>query len=191
MFRSGWLGYSAIAAATGMAYANSFSAAQVFDGLKFIDEYAGIRQLWPPSGWLATNRPVVFFTFAVNYAMHGTEVWGYHAVNLAIHVLAACVLLALIRDTLASPRLAARYGTHAGSLALAVAMLWAVHPLQTQSVTYVYQRLESLMGLFSSRRCTVSSVRAGPGDPWLGTRPPWGRGCSPWGARKSPRRRPW
>ncbi|MGO9916904.1 MAG: tetratricopeptide repeat protein [Isosphaeraceae bacterium] len=148
MFRSGWLGYSAIAAATGMAYANSFSAAQVFDGLKFIDEYAGIRQLWPPSGWLATNRPVVFFTFAVNYAMHGTEVWGYHAVNLAIHVLAACVLLALIRDTLASPRLAARYGTHAGSLALAVAMLWAVHPLQTQSVTYVYQRLESLMGLF-------------------------------------------
>jgi tetratricopeptide (TPR) repeat protein len=148
MLRSGWLGYVAIAAVTGTAYANSFSAAQVFDGVKFIDEYAGIRRLWPPWGWLATNRPVAFFTFALNYALHGTQVWGYHAVNLAIHVGAACVLVALVRDTLGSPRLAARYGGHAGGLALAVAMLWAVHPLQTQSVTYVYQRLESLMGLF-------------------------------------------
>jgi Tfp pilus assembly protein PilF len=141
------LGCLAIAAVTGMAYANSFSAAQVFDGVTFIDEYAGIRRLWPAWGWLQTNRPVTFFTFALNYAMHGTQVWGYHAVNLAIHVGAACVLLALVRDTLASPRLAAKYAAHASGLALAVAMLWAVHPLQTQSVTYVYQRLESLMGL--------------------------------------------
>ena len=70
--------------------------------MKFIGQYDGIRRLWPPWGWLATNRPITFLTFAVNYALHGTQVWGYHAVNLAIHAAAACALLALVRDTLRS-----------------------------------------------------------------------------------------
>ena len=47
-----------------------------------------------------------------------------------------------------SGRLAARFADAAWGLALAVALLWLVHPLQTESVTYIYQRFESLMGLF-------------------------------------------
>jgi tetratricopeptide (TPR) repeat protein len=47
-----------------------------------------------------------------------------------------------------SPRLVERFGPSAARLALAIALVWVVHPLCTQSVTYLYQRLESLMGMF-------------------------------------------
>jgi len=76
-------------------------------------------------------------------------VWGYHAVNLAIHLAAACLVWVLIRDTLARGRqVAQRYRSAAAGLALAASLLWVAHPLQTQAVTYISQRFEALMGLF-------------------------------------------
>ena len=76
------------------------------------------------------------------------NVWGYHAVNLAIHVLAAWTLFGVTRRTLLLPPLHYRFGLAATPLALAVAMLWTLHPLQTEAVTYVIQRTEALAGLF-------------------------------------------
>jgi len=93
-------------------------------------------------------RPVAYLTFGLNYAVHGIHVWGYHAVNLAIHTAAALVLFGLVRRTLSRGHLAARYGRHSCGMGLTVALLWMAHPLQTESVTYVVQRIESLMGLF-------------------------------------------
>src|SRR5207247_143004 len=78
----------------------------------------------------------------------GYEVWSYHAVNLAIHLGAGLCLFGLVRRTLRAPRLAERLGDAADGLALMTATLWLLHPLQTESVTYVVQRAESLMGLF-------------------------------------------
>jgi hypothetical protein len=138
-----------IAAAGVAVYANSLSAPWVFDGQAMISTNQTIRALWPPDRFIrGTNRPLAFFTFAANYAIGAREVWGYHVVNLSIHIGAALALFGVVRRTLCRGRLAARYGRSAGGLALAVAILWLVHPLQTQSVTYVYQRFESLMGLF-------------------------------------------
>jgi tetratricopeptide (TPR) repeat protein len=57
-------------------------------------------------------------------------------------------LFGLIRGTLARGSLAARYGAAAVPLALVIALVWVVHPLQTQAVTYIIQRHESLMGMF-------------------------------------------
>ena len=74
--------------------------------------------------------------------------WGYHVVNLAIHILGALVLYGVVRRTLLCASLRQRYGDEARWLALAVALIWVVHPLQTESVTYLIQRTESLMGLF-------------------------------------------
>jgi hypothetical protein len=54
----------------------------------------------------------------------------------------------VIRRTLLLPRLRERFGRDATNLALVVALLWILHPLQTEAVTYVVQRVESLMGLF-------------------------------------------
>ncbi len=130
-------------------FSNSFAGPFVFDGRGFIEQNPAIRTLWPPwAPMVNTNRPVGLWSFALNYAVGGLNVWGYHAANLAIHLAAALTLFGIIRCTLARGRLASQFGPAACWLALAAALLWLVHPLQTQSVTYVYQRYESLMGLW-------------------------------------------
>ena len=102
----------------------------------------------PPQGAAGTGRPVVVLTLALNYAVSGLNPWSYHVLNLVIHASAALVLFGIVRRTLQGQRLRNRFGTQANGLAAAVAVCWAVHPLQTESVTYIIQRMESLMGLF-------------------------------------------
>jgi protein O-mannosyl-transferase len=131
------------------AYVNSFVGPFLFDGILGIAQNPVFRELWPPwAPMTGTARPFADWSFAVNYALGGINTWGYHAVNLAIHTAAALALFGIVRRTLLSARLAARFAAAAWGLALAVAILWLLHPLQTQSVTYIYQRYESLMGLF-------------------------------------------
>jgi tetratricopeptide (TPR) repeat protein len=134
-----------------LAYGGSLSGPFVFDDVTAITENPSIRRLWPPGplffpppGTTAAGRPVLNLSLAVNYAASGTRVWSYHALNLAIHVAAALTLFGIVRRT--------PFGrpsrTSSAGLALAAALLWELHPLQTESVTYVVQRAESLMGLF-------------------------------------------
>ncbi len=144
-----------IAGITFAVYYNSLSAAFVMDDHVWIQNNPNIRQLWPLWPVLAPSRPedfggrpVISLTLAINYALGGTKVWGYHVVNLAIHILAALTLFGLVRRTLRLPVLERRLASVATPLALAVAVVWAVHPLQTQAVTYAIQRTESLVGLF-------------------------------------------
>jgi protein O-mannosyl-transferase len=139
-----------LALAGGAAYANSFAVPLVFDDAASIADNPTIRHLWPiwpvlapPSGGLTVGgRPFLNLSFALNYAVSGTAVWSYHAVNLAIHVLAGLTLYGLVRRTLSL-----RAGRSASPIAFSVALLWILHPLQTESVTYIVQRAESLMGL--------------------------------------------
>ena len=145
-----------IAAAAAAAYHNSLRVPFVYDDLKAIPENPSIRHLWPPWDALLSapgdttvgGRPVANLTLAVNYALSGTEVWSYHVLNLLVHVLSGLTLFGIVRRTLCGPALGARFGRDALALALAAALLWTVHPLQTESVTYIVQRVESLMGLF-------------------------------------------
>jgi tetratricopeptide (TPR) repeat protein len=145
-----------IAAAAFAAYSNSFRGPFVYDDLKAIPENPSIRHLWPawdallsaPGGTTVGGRPVANLSLAVNFALSGTDVWSYHALNLLIHVLSALALFGAVRRTLGGPALAARFGRDALPLGLAAALLWELHPLQTESVTYIVQRVESLMGLF-------------------------------------------
>lgn len=95
-----------------------------------------------------SGRPVVSATFAANYALGGVDVRGYHALNIVIHVLAACVLFGVIRLTLQRAVLPAAIRDRARELAFASALLWGVHPLNSEVINYVSQRTESLMGLF-------------------------------------------
>jgi tetratricopeptide (TPR) repeat protein len=146
------------------AYRNSLGGALVFDDFLSIRDNPSIRHLWPLSSALSppagartvSGRPILNLSFALNYALGGTDVRGYHAVNVAIHALAALFLFGITRRTLertiqaggASPASAERFGGEAVLVAFAAALLWAVHPLQTESVTYLVQRAEALMGLF-------------------------------------------
>ncbi|MHC4695810.1 MAG: tetratricopeptide repeat protein [Planctomycetota bacterium] len=129
-------------------YSNSLSAGFVFDDAQIVADQH-IRRLWPPWDVLASSRrPVVNITLAMNYAADGLNPRGYHAVNAVIHILAALFLYGIVRRTLVSAPLGERYGVVSARLALVVALIWVVHPLQTQSVTYTIQRAESLMGLW-------------------------------------------
>jgi tetratricopeptide (TPR) repeat protein len=138
-----------------VAYWNSFSGALVYDDRASITENMSIRQLWPLSTVLAPpdeagtgGRPIGNFTFALSYALSGLEPWGHHVVNVTIHILTALTLFGVVRRTLLQPALREGLGRDSFPLAVAIAALWAVHPLQTQVVTYLSQRTESLMALF-------------------------------------------
>jgi protein O-mannosyl-transferase len=155
--RSRWFFIALIVVATVAAYSNSLQNPFIFDDISDIVGNRSIRQLWPlhkvffvrPATETALHsRPVVVFTLAINYAMGGLDTLPYHVTNLAIHVLAALALFGIVHRTLALPGIPDRLGRKRMPLALAVALLWALHPLQTQAVTYVIQRYESLMGLF-------------------------------------------
>src|SRR5262249_32272363 len=91
---------------------------------------------------------------------------SYHAVNLAIHVLAALALFGLVQRTLLQPALRERYATAARPLAGAIAAVWMLHPVQTSSVTYVSQRAESLMGLFYLLTLYAFARRDDSTRPW-------------------------
>src|SRR5437899_5725468 len=85
-----------LTAAALTAWANSFRGPFILDDLPAIVENATIRTLAlpialapPRSGQPAGGRPLVNFSFALNWAVAGADVRGYHVLNLAIHVLAA------------------------------------------------------------------------------------------------------
>ncbi len=145
-----------IVLATVVAFSSSFAGSFVFDDNSSISKNPTIRQLWPiwnalcppNSGVTVSGRPLLNLSLAINYAMSGYEVWSYHATNLAIHLLAALLLFGIVRRTFLLPTMRDRWGTAATPLAFVIALLWAIHPLQTESVTYIVQRTESLMGMF-------------------------------------------
>ena len=135
------------------AYHNSFSGPFVFDDIPAIVDNPSIRHLWPITRVMrppllsagANGRPLVNLSLAVNYALGGTSVTGYHIVNLLLHVVVALTLFSLVLRTLQLPSL--KEGK-ARPMALSIALLWAVHPLLTESVTAVIQRNELIAGLF-------------------------------------------
>jgi tetratricopeptide (TPR) repeat protein len=136
-----------IAAGAIAAYGHTLTVPLLFDDRPSILNDPAIRHLgtafWPSVSSTAFGRPVLGLSLAINHAISGTDVWSYHAVNLAIHILAGLTLFGIVRRTLAP-----RDGPTASVLAFSIALLWTLHPLQTESVTYVIQRAESLMGLF-------------------------------------------
>lgn len=165
-----------IAIAVLAAYVNTLESPFVFDDAPAIIENPSIRNLadWrsvlapPASAGSAAGRPLVNLSFALNYAAGGLDPRGYHAVNIALHAAAALLLFGIVRRTLLRPPLAARYGQAATPLAFFAAVLWAVHPLLTESVTCVVQRTEILggLGLLLALYGFIRHVEAGSGWRW-------------------------
>lgn len=147
----GVLACASIAAAGIAAYANSLSCAFVFDDIITIVQNSNIRSL---GAWLGgidysrVVRPLFQFSCAINYALGGLDPRGFHIFNIGVHILSGFLLFGIVRLTLSSERLRQEYGSKATAVALAVALVWVVHPLNTQAVTYLCQRCESMMGLF-------------------------------------------
>jgi tetratricopeptide (TPR) repeat protein len=161
-----------IVAAGIAAYSNSFNGPFIFDDKPAIQDNSTLRHfpsrenLIPPFANSISRRPVVNFTLALNYALGGLDVRGFHAGNLLIHLLAALALFGIVRRTLLSPTLRDRFGRASTGLATAVTLIWAVHPLQTESVTYLTQRTESLMALLYLLTLYGAIRGASSGHPW-------------------------
>jgi protein O-mannosyl-transferase len=182
-----------IVAAGAWAYWPSFGGVFVLDDVRAVVRNPSIRTLWPlsmplspPSESTVAGRPVANLSFALSYATGSAgaadpggatsepgptgdllDPTPFHAGNLLIHLAAALVLFGIVRRTLVSPRLRDRFGAAAPWLAFAVALIWVVHPLNTAAVTYVVQRVESLMGLFYllTLYCAIRAS-AGPRRGW-------------------------
>ena len=138
-----------IAVATALAYSNTFDASFHFDDGPSIvanESLRDLRRLWPPSG----NRWLGYLSFALNYRLGGLAVSGYHLVNLLIHAGNGLLVFWLAATTLRTPTLRC---AEAGPLVrrylpLAAGLLFALHPVQTQAVTYIVQRFASLATSF-------------------------------------------
>jgi protein O-mannosyl-transferase len=173
-----WVVALSLAVAGGWAYSTSFAGVFVMDDKFAIADNLNIKTLWPlttsmfaPDESPVSARPIASLTLAINYALAPADVrdvlspggpaapadvrerflrnvWGYHLLNLLLHVLAALVMFGVIRRTLCSPRLRARWEAVATAVAFSSSLIWIVHPLLTDAVTYVAQRTEVLMGLF-------------------------------------------
>jgi tetratricopeptide (TPR) repeat protein len=167
-----------LAGVAGSAYSTSFPGVFVLDDKFGIVDNPNIKTLWPltramsaPPELPVSGRPVASLTLAVNYALASADVrdvlspggpgapterrerflrnvWGYHFLNLAAHVMAALALFGVVRRTFLADRLRMRFAGASTSLAFIISLVWVVHPLLTDAVTYVVQRTEVLMGLF-------------------------------------------
>lgn len=144
-----------LALAVVVAFGNGLGGPFVYDDDVAIVGNESIRSLWPPWRPLsppvstpAAGRPVVNLTLAINYAAGGLDVGGYHLFNVAVHMLSALLLYGIVRRTLRCELLRARFGGSADRLALLVALIWAVHPVQTEAVDYITQRTELIVGFF-------------------------------------------
>lgn len=156
------------------AFGNSFGGFFVMDDISEITMNPAMKTLLPPwrvmfVGRALPARPLPYLTFGIDHAAWGLDPFGYHFTNLTIHVAAALAVFGLTRLTLLSPRLRSRYQSRAIILSLIIAAVWAAHPLQTQAVTYVYQRIESLTGMLSliSLFCFARAAATSWNSSWL------------------------
>lgn len=122
-------------------------------GFEYFTDFDKVRALpiWNDIKNNFALRPVVYLTFALNYRLGGLDEFGYHLVNIAIHLINAVLVYLLARVTLqraALPRPEGGEPRVYGLIPLLAALLFVAHPLQTQAVTYINQRFTSLATLF-------------------------------------------
>ncbi|MGD1076291.1 MAG: tetratricopeptide repeat protein [Thermodesulfovibrionales bacterium] len=150
-----------------IAYSNTFDVPFQFDDISNIQADPLIQRtefLFAPSTFCSRVDPqsmdayictvfkrryITYLSFAADYAVHGPDVRGYHIVNLGIHSLNGLLVYFLVMLTLKTPFLKESLLSKQGkSLAILTSLLFVSHPIQTEAITYITQRLASLATLF-------------------------------------------
>ncbi|MCE4606746.1 MAG: hypothetical protein F7B59_05370, partial [Desulfurococcales archaeon] len=144
-----------------LIYSNTFNVPFVFDDKPNIlnNHYIQIKSLTLDGIKNAAfkspchNRPVANISFALNYYFHQYNLFGYHAVNISIHIITGILLYFFIKITLEITR--EKDSTPPGIkrqepwlIAFLTALIWATNPIQTQAVTYIVQRMTSMAAMF-------------------------------------------
>lgn len=132
-------------------YSNSFNCSFHLDDLPRIADNAGIRNLADVKAWWNSYplRPIGMFTFALNYHFNQLDIHYYHLVNLVIHLINACLVWWLTLLIFSSPAMKDNPIIRQKKvIAFFTALLFVSHPLATQSVTYIVQRMASMVAMF-------------------------------------------
>ncbi|SPQ00556.1 putative Tetratricopeptide TPR_1 repeat-containing protein [Candidatus Sulfobium mesophilum] len=192
-----------------LCYSNTFHVPFQYDDpyninekpyVKDISAFFGVQPVEADSSFIM--RTVTYFTFAVNYRLHRDDVVGYHVVNLVIHLFNGFLVYFLVLLTFKTP-----YFMNAGIwdqksaidkgespafnsqpqivvfISLFAALLFVSHPVQTQAVTYIVQRLSSLATLFYLLSLNTyikwRLIKQESGEPGAGTRNPKSEALKP------------
>ncbi len=153
-----WLQLLLLAVVVAGVYGHTLDVPFYFDDKTSIIDNPAIKHLEDlGSLWkYAKLRFISYYTFAVNYHFHGLNLTGYHIVNIFIHFLGGCSVFLLVQGLLLSPggKLSEKTGAW---LPVLTSLIFVLHPLQTQAVTYIVQRSASLAALFyiASMACYV------------------------------------
>ena len=178
--RSELLAAALLVGAVWLVYWRSLDVPFICDDVITVVENESIRHLWPlwgdgeQPGPLApvrdlptSGRPLVNASFAIDYQLHGLEPRGYRVVNILLHAVNVLLLAALMRRALRLPYFEGRFEAAAGAIAFSAALLWAMHPLVTETVVYVTQRTELIVG------CCYLTTLYGSLRFWETRRPGW------------------
>lgn len=170
------LAFLLVAGAAFIAYIPSFSVPFQFDDYARLHENIQMHRgnFWKGIGWLGGGaRLIPSATMLLNFNLNGEETFGYHVVNFLVHLLATLGVFQLALELCATPALRkSSLAERRLVLATAAAFLFACHPLQTQSVTYIIQRVAAMATLFyvwsvvfyvSARNRQVSAEGRGTG----------------------------
>lgn len=154
--------YLSLAIIIFLAYSNTFITPWIFDDFPNIVDNPPLHidNLMPDTLWHTffaqpyndgkIFRPVACLSFALNWYIGQDNTIGYHIANIIIHYLTAVFLFLTILELFKTPRLNTKYEDRSAYfIALLATILWAIHPIQTQAVTYIVQRMASLAGMFS------------------------------------------
>ena len=144
-----------------LVYGPTINAPFIFDDTPSLIENPSIVRLWPligdggqpgplnpPKDLPTSGRPLVNLTFALNYHFGKLNPAGYHIFNLAVYWLSAILLGLIILQILQLDYFEGRFTRVSRPLAFLTALLWAIHPLNTETVVYITQRTELMVGLF-------------------------------------------
>lgn len=172
-------------AAVAFAFGPAWSAPYIFDDGPSIRNNSTIRELWPPSialtppgrGSAVSGRPIVNYSLAITYAINRTlgivpespaATRAYHITNMMLHWAAAVLLFCIVSTTMRVGRIPETWRRSASTIAFAVAVLWVLHPLQTEAVDYLSQRTELLVSVFylGSLYCSLRAWMALNTRPW-------------------------
>jgi len=136
-----------------LIYSNTFNSSWHFDDYEFIfdnpslEDITDFKAIYNAYGNPA--RSVAFLTFALNYHFGRYDVFGYHIVNIAIHLITSVLVYFFTILILSSPRmLKEKLTKHKSWLGFFAALIFVAHPMQTQAITYITQRFASLATLF-------------------------------------------
>ena len=134
-----------------IAYSNTFFCSFYYDDLPFIvlnpaiKNISDLQHIWN----FLPCRFILYLSFALNYHFSHLNVFGYHLVNLLVHLGSAIFVWWLTLLTFSTPVMKEeRIACHANIIALLAGLVFVAHPIQTESVTYILQRAASMATLF-------------------------------------------